>query len=306
MKKLSLILCFFVIFSSLLYGCNDIEENDSTISEHADFEYYSMEESLNSSTHILKVKCIDISFPKNDPYYKIYQFQVLESLLGETSEDTIFVYCRHKGLVHTSNGSKRYSYVADPFYEKGEIYYLPLKRKIDVYSEHDKYLADLALIKIPVSNIQNSTMYGEPLIEHSKISSLETEQDVKNYIVEYLENNPNPDRLSYLGRDYIKSDDLNTIVDNSDYVVKIKVEDFYRETDDQIFYYCTVKECLKGDLEVGEKIRVRFKKNDVIKGWTYILTATEAYDSPKFLLYSAKDSVYTVLRENQITKYLSD
>ena len=309
MKKTALFLSLIIVIS-LLFGCKKEEKESPELMGQMDGLYYDFEEAIDSATDIVKAKCIDISFSTIDHPEKVYEFQVEERFLGEDTTDTIFVYCYYKYRVSLGNHDKGYSFMFDTSYETGETYYLILRRDVSVYYEHDHYRDKSAQIKIPANNIHNSTMYQEPLTEHSDISILESEQDFENYIVNYLESHPNPDRPLYSGIDYVKSDDLETIVNDSDFVMKIKVGEIEHEFNDNIaFYNCTVTSCLKGDVEEDSRIIVKFVKKDVLKGWTYIVTATESISTDKSsrcFMYSAKDSVYSIFREFQIRKYLTD
>lgn len=301
MKKLSLLICLIVIFSCLC-GCQNKTDDQDMISGYMDGIYFSFEDALAASTDIVKAKCIAVSYPKSNE--KAYEFEIIQRFLGENVTENIFVHCYYKYLVSLGNSEKGYSFMDDPLFEIGETYYLVLERRVSVYQEHDEYRNSVALIKIPLSNIQNSTMYGEPLTEHSQIQTLEDEQDIENYIVNYLESNPDSDRLLYNGKKYIMSDDLETIVDGSDFVLKIKIRDLDHKYDDISFYNCTVISSLKGDVEEEDTVCIKFFEKDVVKGWTYIVTAVFIEETDMFE-YSAKDSVYSVFKENKIKNYIS-
>ena len=193
-------------------------------------------------------------------------------------------------------------------YKVGESYYLFLGRKIDVYTERNVYSDDGANLCIPASDVTKSTMYGTTLTDHCYLDELTTEEDLCKYIVTYLEEHPQPDRIPYYGTPYIDSRDMNTVISQAEYVVRVEPLEKDDTFEHSERYSCRVVAVLKGTVTEGEEILVQFKKGTASVGKDCIVALVKAAPGTDLQLYryAAPDSVYSTWKQNEIEKIIEE
>ena len=182
-----------------------------------------------------------------------------------------------------------------------------LSRNISVYYEHGRYYPTSAGLYIPVTDISNSTMHGgESLLAHSELERLNTEQELRDYILK-IELNSKP---LYMGDPYILATDMPSIIEGSEYVVKVKIQS-QKYADSQHgnkdIYLCIVTESLIGDLERDEIIGVTFFPDTVSVGEEYILAVNLVLDTatPKLYHFSSKNSLFSLSQYDQIKEFIN-
>ncbi len=296
MKKivaLYLCICFLIL---TLSGC----QKEYTQSSTADAYYFTFEDAIDHATDIVRAKCITVS----DEYdHLLYEFEVLERYLGEDGINTIHVIIHKNRLVVVGNETGNLSfYEQDISYEPNEEYFLVLERQVDALDPVDVYLQS-GNSYLPCANLSASTMYGQPILNHSQITSLKSNEDVANYIIHYLETHPIENRPLFNGTKAIDSDDMETIIKQSEFVLKVKIDKRpYRPAKNRETVDCTVITVLKGDIEADTPIEIIFPIDSVREGKTYIVALT--YLGSSSFILSSKDSLFKASKEKKIMKYI--
>ena len=304
MKKFILWLCIVVLLFTFC-GCGQENQktNDSispkpNIAAQVCLDYGTFERHLDEwSTHIVKAVCLGSTRGTGTT---VYEFQVIDQYLGEEITDTFFL---HFDDIYVDSPRFDFSYFYDWDFVPNETYFLLLTKWVDAISEHDFFTLPASQVYLPANNLSQSTIYGEPLHVHSNLDSYNTEEELVNYIVTYLETHPNPNLEKFIGYDYIRSDDLQVILDESQLIYKIKIlkNHNYRVSDRDTFT-CKVQSALKGDLPSTTSIDITFPKNAVSEGDECIV-ALFYYDNAHYLL-SSKQSVFQPSAEEKILDYL--
>ena len=326
MKRFVLVL-LAIVLSVSFFGCQDTNEGSSGLKISVCRTYKSFEELLQGVTDVVKAKCIDMVQTSEDT---VYWFQVEERFIGEDAGEVIEVrtvnndssyispdlflknQSRSNGEETTSSESESVDplvYVFPITYNLGESYYLLLDRCIWVYTESEYYIEEGANLCIPASDIKKSTMLGTTLTDHSYIKELTTEQDLRDYIITYLRENPNPNRELYSGAKYIHSYDMETVIAQSNIVLRIKVTELDAQTHIGDNYLCQVVSTLKGDIEEDITINIKFNKGAVSVGKEYVVALVEmspGLHDPRLFYYSAPDSVYSTWKQNKIEKIIEE
>lgn len=176
-----------------------------------------------------------------------------------------------------------------------------------MYWERDRYINVGANLHLPVSNLVQASIYGEPLSDHSNLSipADGAQEYIENYFSSYDAGHLRP----YTGTDYIKSDDIPTIIASSDYVLKVKLDEEVDEDipKDRSNYNCTVVSVYKGDISPEDSTLIIFPKDSVTVGNEYIVALFDAGDtsSRRMFIFSSKNSLFDVSDENEILQYLT-
>lgn len=315
MKKSIFIIVQCIIFISL-YGCQSSKKNinndgnyssssqitSSTesleIEGHCEIIYMTFEELLSLSTDVVIATYQD-SISKEG--YLEQRFIINERLLGEDKGEEIRIY---NPAYQTSVVDTELSYnYTDIKYQKGTKYLLVLERIVSVYKD-DTYLL-LGNIYVPYEKVENSTIYGETLQNHSNLklnSDIFDIKYLKNYIIENTKNNT----VLFYGNDYIRSDKLEDIISGSSYLVKVKIGDpSFTQASDRKTYECEIIQTLKGNLP-NKIINITFLNNTVIIGSEYIVAVEESGNSGyKYFRISSKNSVFEISKTDEITALLN-
>ena len=294
MKKL-LVSLFIIVLTFVMFACENspkinMEGNDSNnVKVHTEsiVEYATFEQLLESATDIVKGKCIDIIQKET---YTEYKFSILEHYLGE-NRDEIFVYVPKEGV---RVQGKYISYDTDDIsYNINDSYFLVLTRYVNIFYEHDRYWNAGGNLFLPVDDLTNASIYGEEISKHSTTNIqkiISSKESLSDYFKAYKNNAP-----QFYGIDYIKTNDVNTIIESSDYLLKIKIldEDYNDILDDRNIFNCMVVSSFKGDVEVQSKIEIVFPKGSVIQGNEYCVALYEIDNcSPRSFVVSSKYSVF--------------
>ena len=300
MKKVVLIICT-LMFLITAFGCESNKQNNK-LPEHASAIYATFEDLIYLSTDVVKAKCISVV---EENYNLKYEFQVLERYVGEETEQNIYVYIPQNRIVSIIDGpsGEDIGYETSQLvYTADESYYLVLSRRKSVYDSNDHYLEVGGNLYIPVSDISKSTLYGQPLTNHSNIEACNSEQQIIDHIVNQLKVNPNEERLLFEGQQYIVSEDFETIIDESPYILKVKLKEIEYKSETRATYKCTVISTLKGDCAEGAEISIPFFPDTVREGKEYIVALM--YSSADLYVLSSKNSVFSKWKENNIVKHL--
>jgi hypothetical protein len=177
-----------------------------------------------------------------------------------------------------------------------------LTKRSNVYKDYYNYGDFSGMIYIPSADIQNSTFYGDPLIEHTEAESLSTEKEFVDYLKSLIDKR-DPELERGIGLEYIKETDMKSIISKSDYVLRVKIEELSRENTYSTSYYCRAISALKGDVKEDERVKILFFANTVSIGEEYILALTDIGGA---YVFSSKNSLFSVDDLDEIQKYLNN
>ena len=300
-KSIVLLILFIIVFMSACTGENRNSNNvkfndkDTLYSVSQDIVYLTFEETIDAATNIVQAKYIEME--DLGTYYELL-FNIEKQYKGNITEDYLYVYCE-KSYVNVPEKGYIFDNLGE--YITGKSYILLLERHVSVYYEHDMFLI-LSPTDLPVDTLKDLHIYGqETLTAHSSITESDTVtfQQFESYITNKVEESPLQGK-SYYGTAYIDSSDIEIIVKDSDYVVRLKpkTQGDVLASGKTAIYDCEVIKQYKGILDT-ENIRVKFLLNTVDINSEYIVAINDSAVSGLYIL-SSKNSVMSVDRENQI------
>ena len=201
-------------------------------------------------------------------FHTEFEFIVHEQVIGETAE-TIFVYTNDV-LMIDGFGSDALDFTTDT------QYLLVLLEIANVYASlYDYGLRFITDLILDLNDPSRSTMNNESLSLHSRLAfdgNLTREQILSH--VRSLPSSPSPTRM------FITSENLDDIIDGSPYVVIVEIGEpwslagtgVYASTVSTDIYYATIVEVLKGDMYVGDELRIVFFGGTVFPGETHMVS----------------------------------
>ena len=210
-KLLCLALSLLMLFS--IIGCrsnNHSHKEETNHAEQASGIYMTFEELLYRASDVVIGTCVGVDVYDS---YKEYKFHVEKRFWGEGSDDFIYVYVPNR--IVTIVDTKITYGLYDIVYEENESYYLALTRSVDVYLDHDRYMNVGANIYLPVDRSKPLQIYGQELTKHSSIGT----NDMTDYLGSFDTNHV----AKYSGIDYIQSNDKATIINSSDFVLRVEI-----------------------------------------------------------------------------------
>lgn len=146
---------------------------------------------------------------------------------------------------------------------------------------------------MPVDDLTNASIYGESISKHSTADIqkiLSSEEDFSDFLRNYENSAP-----EFYGTDYIKTDDINTIIKSSDYLLRIKILEEVHPgmVEDRNTFNCLAVSSFKGNVEVQSTIEIVFPKGSVTQGKEYCVALYEIdHCSPRAFVVSSKYSVF--------------
>ena len=279
----------------------------STYIETEDIYYKTFEELLGIAGHIVKAKYIETINHEN--HFELI-FKIEKQYKGEIKDDYLHVYINDITFKVYRRASKfqydcKYVFDNHKEYISGQSYILVLERHTSVYYEYDKFKI-LAGLYIPIEDLKNSNIYGqEKLFEHSSsITAIHYLDGFENYISDVILRFSSSEIKCY-GIEYIDSDDIEVIVNKSDYIVRLipKSEDVILKDGTTAIYNCELLMQYKGDIN-KTNIKVRFLLDSVDLNNEYIVALDYPGISALYII-SSKKSVMSVDNETQIIKLIS-
>lgn len=300
-KSIILLILFILAFTSACTGENHNSRNDkfnekgNLHSVSQDIVYLTFEQTIDAATNIVQAKYIEME--DLGTYYELL-FNIEKQYKGNITEDYLYVHCE-KSYVNVPEKGYNFDNLGE--YVTGKSYILLLERHISVYYEHDIFLI-LSGTYLPVDNLEKLHIYGqEALTAHSSIKESDTEtfQQFENYITKKVDESPLKGK-SYYGTAFIDSGDIEVIVKDSEYVVRLKpkTQGDGVASGKTAIYDCEVIKQYKGILDV-ENIKVKFLLNTVDMNSEYIVAINDSAVSGLYIL-SSKNSVMSVNEENHI------
>jgi len=189
----------------------------------------------------------------------------------------------------------------------GKSYYLLLDRySPSVYSESEDDIFAFVndSLCIPADAAEDGAfLYGTDLKDHFKTQealSAFSSGRFDTFILEKIKDNP-----LRRGTEYIRSDDVQTIIRLSDYVLTVKVNGLYDEsfTGDRLTGSCVVENVLKGEVE-NTTVTIIFPGDKVEKGSSYIVALDKTSKTSTIFILSSKNSIFDISEYDRITSYI--
>lgn len=283
-----------IISVLLLTSCGEANVGENPNGAiHYDMAYYTFEETVIYCTNIFEGTFVSSEKGKNYTYYK---FKVDKQLKGEIKESVAYV-CEPNGICDVLGEGIEISYQGGTKYNVGEKYLLIGTKNVSVYEE-DHY-ASFNKLLINLSDLKNAEIYGESLYKHSAKESFADISEMENYIQQKIDEYDG-EPTEYIGREYLRSDDLEYIGKNSDIIVEVTPIKLKEEFEPIQRYVCRVEKIYKGELTETE-INVDFFKDTVTVGQKYTVAITLS-SIDNLYKFTSKHSLVTT--ENEVSELL--
>ena len=266
-------------------------------------KYITFEEALLLSSNVVVAQYVGYRNFGNETIE--FEFVVLENVLGN-SADRIYVYARNANVSIIGSTSIDLYNITDLNFRVGGQYLLVLNR---IWSPHRKVQENgynlLNNIVIDLENLQNSSMYNEPLYLHSELDFRRgrlSEAQVIDYVREITKNNPP-------AVEYVMSSCVTEIVDGSDYILLIEVNEFHSmaRTDIQHtdIFHCTVVQVIKGALEPGFELAMVFLADTVRPGEQHIIAVRRVGEGSSMFKFTSRYSLFEIEQFDEIMAVLA-
>ena len=308
--------------STPLYGvtrqnsyCFTPESNISNdgVSEHASYDYVTFEGALEEVNDVVIALCMDYR-PFGENFTEI-EFVVLEWIVGEpraTEGDVnrIFVYVdNHLDAFVEGGGVDFQSSMLTLLH--GTDYLLPLHRTGGPYSitPDNSFRFGNGDIVINLDIPENSVMYSEPLSNHTTELNLHggmSRDEIIAYVKERTEGNP--PRI----RDFIRSEDIEDIINESPYVWIVEINEALRLTSGTSvwmstdMYYVTIIEALKGGYDVHDELMIVFFAGTVFPGERHIVAVEPIDDGRDWFDFTSRNSLFSMDQLDEIMEIVGD
>ena len=300
-RKVSKLLVLVIVLL-LSAGCSTISETDTSSTDSSvDVDANSVHVMLvgrSFSEFMDESNCVAIGeyLSCRDMEKNIeYEFKVKQVLKGDIPADVIRVM-QMKGYASlpTSVTSLK---IGGRIYEEGKEYILVMCQYDYVFQTELKYKLFPAAPYLPMKNLEESTLYGEPIPELAENSSIE-------YITELIEQAKKSYEEFGYGFRYSTATDIPTIVEESDIVIKVKVLRITSDVpEDRTSYICSVLEVLKedsiGELVGRENLEALLLKSSAKVGEEYVFLLNRDDATPLFLA-SSRNSVFLSTDEEEV------
>jgi len=271
---------------------NSIFNDESYNDYHISYTNYTFEEAIQEfATDVVIAQYINHK-PSGESLTE-FEFVVQERVFGN-AEDRIFVYKDNYDEIEPN----------DSLFSIEVEYLIPLINISSPYVKmHEDEFRFIYGIIIDLNNIKNSSMRNESLslrIEGLDLSKNITKHDITTYISSLTKNNT-------LAREYIRSGNIKDIINDSPCILVVEVNEPHRLVDEQAsrdwmetdIYYCTVIKVLKGEINIGDEIRVIFFADTVKKAEQHII-AVEHYPESSFIRFTSKNSLFRMDQLDEI------
>ena len=271
---------------ALFVGCGKEKTADKSVITK-DRIFVSFEEAVQQSTNIVEATYANI-IEKNGEIE--YVFNVKKQLKGETGSETVCIHLPDGKKISLSDHNPTYF---NQNFTKNKDYLLILNRNISVYNEHEEY-SQILDEYIPLDNLESAQIYHSKIEEDyiSDKSVFESVETLESHIEQIISECDTPAK-EYLGRDYIKSDDIVEIAKGSEYIAAVTpiwMEPISSYPGTNI-YKCRIDGVYKGDINTSETYILFFSGSvELEKSYTVALSG----DSPDIVLVlSSKNSLCT-------------
>ena len=309
-KNILVFICITILLISLV-GCgnpgdhNNAQSKENFPTANGSMIYRDFENMLKSATDV--VSATFVGYEQNENNTFICQFSVKNRYWGEDTGEIIFVYqTNYEQAMFNLSGEPIPWSAESPSYLVGEEYLLILARHVSVYFLHDQYLNIGGNLYLPLSDLNQSKLYNEPLKKHAAIEDYSTESAIVSYVVNFLRDNKTPDVWMH-GTPYIQSDDPELIITGAPYVLQVRVDELQQLPDkNKKLAVCTVVKSFKQTKDFGTAVNIYGVEGSVAVGNEYIIAGEEAPDYPTFTMtLAAKKAVFDLSRQEEILQYLT-
>ncbi|MCL2627603.1 MAG: hypothetical protein FWD44_02740 [Oscillospiraceae bacterium] len=237
-----------------------------------------------------------------------FEFKVSDRVLGNAA-DIIYVYTeRAYASIMGSDELKTYN-EADVRFDTKTDYLLALTRLEGAHlkTHEDGYLFIQNLV-IDLDNPTLSTMYNESISKHASELDFNSRSLKKKQILTFIEERT---KSNTLAREHIRSDKIEDIINGSQYVLIVEINEPLRPASAQAsrewmetdIYYCTVIKSIKGDIDADAEVMAIYFADTVKKGEQHII-AVEQRENNVFLLPTSKNSLFRMDQLDEIMKIL--
>ncbi|MCL2393029.1 MAG: hypothetical protein FWC66_10580, partial [Oscillospiraceae bacterium] len=283
------------------------DNGDFTDSNSSAGHGWTLESAVGYATDVVVAEFV--AYRTFGEYSAEYEFIIHDRIFGNAA-DTVFVYVIYNSMNFMS---RRF---ADPSFQfaTGTHYLLTLIKLADVYARfHDDGFMFASDMILYLDDPTRSTIYGQPLRVRSRLdfdnSDLTSEQ-----IISYVRSLPRHPMYT-IDRVFITSDDLRDIVTGSPYVIVIEINEPRRLASEAIqsdisatdIYFVTVVEVLKGNMQVGDELRVIFFADTVFPGETFIVSIAPTNPhspTPYFHEFTSRHSLHPLEYRDEIISIL--
>ncbi|MCL2360734.1 MAG: copper amine oxidase N-terminal domain-containing protein [Defluviitaleaceae bacterium] len=256
------------------------------------------EDLVTSATHVVVAEYVGRrSFGRA---FTEFEFIVHEQVIGDTA-DTIFVYTEDARVMDGFSS-------VDLQFTTGTQYLLVLWEIADVYSRFDDYgLRFVRDIILDLNDPARSTMNNEPLSLHSRLNF--NRNLTRERILSHVRSLPrDPFRPRSM---FITSENLEDIINGSPYVLVIEIneprrlggEGIYADVGSTDIYYITIVEVLKGNMQVGDELRIVFYADTVFTGETHLVSIwhNDLHAlTPFFHTFTSRNSLHCMEQRDEI------
>lgn len=276
-------------------------------------DYLSFEELIDDASHVMLAKCVD----KYAVSAKICaEFEVIEVFKGSIYDKKIQVVGTNEfyDMINSDKINDANDCYRDNLfkYDVGETYLLVTQRYYSVYSVYDQHNL-MRNIYIPKDSIEDAIVYHkETLAESSTAASAEVFANYDTliaYVKSLIAQDTTPSNTE---QEYILTENLEEIVERSEYVMRIKtwIMDYrhcYGEIiasqggipvkrdyfDDYVFCTVSLTETLKGQKEEREFFYINIPCDfEVVRGGEYIVFVNREEIGPYKV--TTKNSIFPV------------
>ena len=319
MKKTVVMITYLIVL--LLSACGNevvttqLEDNEYSYGEISMLMIYqTFEEALTRSTEVVVAQFVERR-PFGETMEEL-EFVVSEQIFGNTA-DRIFVYIQNANIsvMETSLLLNE----NDVFFEQGVDYLLPLVR-LDRFHVMTNFHEDGYFLTggSPIINLDNpiaSTMYNEPIMEHANEIDFRrrslSRAEIIDFAYETTRNNPLAPEMG----DFIRSNNIEDIVNESSDILVIEINDYVRSINDGIEstsrYSVSVIENLKGEWGVNyNSFEMNFFIDTVRIGERHIVAirpGTSAHPATGiwFNRFTSRNSLFSLDQQAEIEEIIA-
>ena len=240
-----------------------------------------------------------------------FEFVVEEKILGSAA-DRIFVYMQNNPMTSVIGGKPTENEIS---LSTTTRYLLLLERIVSTRAAtHEEGFWALGNLVIDLYNPTMSTMYNEPISQHSSGMDFNSSGLSRDMILSYIRDLT---RYNTPSRAPLRSDSIEAIIDGSPYVAIVEVGEPWSLARDAgppygmvptDIFHTTVVEVLKGDMEVGDVLRVGFPVDAVAQGEQHIIAIEPVSRAPTYfhMLTTRGDrSLFSLSQLEEILSILS-
>ncbi len=296
MKKVAGLILLLICSSFVGMLCGEYSESNNSIENtriyaNASLTYNGIDSVLDSADLIVEAMICDIT---ENGQYSEYHVKVENILKGDYTGEYLDVRNYYFNYAYEYEGNY-YNGRTHTNYAVDEKYLFVLQHIDSLYDERYIIVSDAY---VPVTETTESSILSNPIDEG--VSAVQ-------YIEEYssVATVGDGEKLSI---PYIKSEDTEEIILNSQYIIEIEIEELNTTSNTSELYLCNVLDVLKGDINTtqDDKIYVVFFRGTVVEGERYIVMLNSDTNTSLLYTLSSKNSVYDLKHKEMIIEYINE